>query len=272
MPHPVATFLRLSLALKTAMAECLAQPTPKTVHRLRATIRRIKATLDLLVDTADLPTLPKRSKQFRRSLRQVRRAAGAVRDLDAHSELLADYKTTAGAEDLTKHLEAARSGKVQQLQHSIRKEQVDIYRNLEKLETTLASATSLNLSGGILVHLATSSLAPALRGLDPNDDDDLHSVRKACKTARYIAEIGAESSKAASELTKRLQKLQRIIGVWHDHLVLCGESQESLPNDSPLTETLHAKTRTLRREAELKAVRVTTRKASTPIRRTSDVH
>jgi CHAD domain-containing protein len=265
MPQPVATFLSLSLSLKTALAECLDNPTPKTVHWLRATIRRIQATIDLLIDTADLPTLPKRSKRFSESLRRVRRATGKVRDLDAHGELLTDYKATMGADDLTKHLEATRNIKVQQLQNRIRKDQQDIYRNLDKLETTLASANSLNLSGGILIHLATSSLVPALRGLDPNDDDDLHSIRKACKTARYIAEIGAESSKAASGLAKRLQKYQKIIGAWHDHLVLCDESRESLPNDSPLTAKLHAKTGSLRRHAESKAVGIMTIKRSVSV-------
>lgn len=272
MPQPVTAFLRHSQALKTAMAQCLDDPTAKAVHWLRSSTRRLEATLLLLVATADLPTLPKRSKKFSQSLRRVRRAASKVRDLDAHNELLTDYKATTGTEDLTKHLEARRSAKVQKLRQKIREDQHAIDSNLDKLEITLASASSLNLSGEILVHLATSSLVPTLRGLNPNDDDDLHAIRKACKTARYIAEIGSESSKAAVGLEKRLHNLLKIIGAWHDHLVLRDEAQESLPSDSPLTETLRAKAASLRSLAESTATRLLTTNASKRSHHTPDVH
>jgi CHAD domain-containing protein len=254
MPQPVTTFLRHSLALKAAMAECLDKPTPKTVHGLRSTTRRIEATIELLVNTADLPTLPKRSKRFSRSLRRIRRTAGGVRDLDVHSELLATYKTIGDAEDMGKEINAAREDKVKKLQQQILKDEPDIHRALDKIEAVLALAADLNLSGGGLAHIAQAALAPALRGLDPTDDDDLHSIRKACKTARYIAEIGSEASKVASGLAKRYNKIQQTIGDWHDYHMLLNEAHAALPNDSPLTEKLHAKTGSLRRQAESKAV------------------
>jgi CHAD domain-containing protein len=272
MPQPVATFLRHSLSLKTAMAECLNKPTPKIVHRLRATIRRIEATLDLLIDTADLPTLPRQSKQLRRSLRQVRRAAGTVRDLDVHCELLATYKTISDASALEKDLVAVRRRKEKKLQQNIKRDTRDIFKMLDKLEPTLAPAAELDLSGGSLAHAARTLLAPALIGLDPSDDEDLHSIRKAGKSARYIAEIGNKVSKEAATLAKRLIDLQQTIGAWHDHLLLLNEAETALPTDSPLTEKLHAKATTLRMQAALKAVRVTARKASPSSRRTSDVH
>ncbi|WP_433974505.1 CHAD domain-containing protein [Tunturiibacter lichenicola] len=272
MPQPVATFLAHSLSLKTAMAECLANPTPKSVHWLRATIRRIEATLDLLIDTADLPTLPRQSKQFRRSLRRIRRAAGAVRDLDVHCELLATYKTISDATVLEKDLTVLRGRKQKKLQQHIQGDARDILAMLDKLEPILAPAAELDLSGGSLAHAARALLAPALRGLDPSDDEGLHSIRKACKSARYIAEIGCDVSKSAATLAKRLIDLQQTIGAWHDHLLLLNEAETALPTDSPLTEKLYVKTRILRRKAKSKAVRLLARKASTPSRRTSDVH
>lgn len=272
MPQPVATFYRHSLSLKTAMAECLANPTPKSVHWLRATIRRIEATLDLLIDTADLPTLPKQSKQFRRSLRKIRRAAGAVRDLDVHCELLATYKTIKDATVLEKDLSTIRNRKEKKLQQRIQADARDILAMLDKLDPILAPAAELDLSGGSLAQAAKTSLSPALRGLDPRDDDDLHSIRKAGKSARYIAEIGSKVSKEAATLATRLIDLQKTIGAWHDHLLLLNQAETALPTDSPLTEKLHAKTATLRRQAESKAVRVATRKTSTLTRRASDVH
>jgi CHAD domain-containing protein len=272
MPQPVTTFLRHSLALKAAMAECLDKPTPKAVHWFRACTRRIEATLQLLIDTADVPSLPKRSKRLRQSLRRIRRAASGVRDLDVHSELLATYKTIRHAGDMEKKLSAARENKVKKLQQHILKDQRDIHRALDRIETILAPAADLNLSGGSLVHAAQTSLAPALRGLDPKDDEDLHTIRKACKTARYIAEIGSETSKAASSLAKRLRNIQQTTGAWHDCLTLLNEAQNALPNDSPLTQKLHAKAGSLRRQAESKAGHLLAIKVSRPVRRASDVH
>src|SRR5277367_5348111 len=160
MPQPVTTLLRYSLALKAAMAECLDKPTPKAVHWLRASTRRIEATLQLLVDTADVPSLPKRSKRFSQSLRRIRRAASRARDLDVHSELLATYKTIRDAEDMEKEVSAARENKVKKLQQNILKDQRDIHRALDKIETIIAPAADLNLSGGSLVHAAQTSLTP----------------------------------------------------------------------------------------------------------------
>ncbi len=271
MPQPVATFLRHSLALRAAMAECLDKPTPKAIHWLRSSTRRVEATLELLVNTADLPALPKRSKRLSRSLRRIRRTAGSVRDLDVHRELLAIYQTLSDADEMEKKLGAARESKVKKLQHLIRRDKHDIRRNLDKLGPILATAADLNLSGGSLAHIAQTSLAPALRGLDPKDDDDLHSIRKACKTARYIAEIGGETSKAASSLAKRLIGVQQTTGAWHDYHTLLNEAQTALPNGSPLTEKLHAKTRSLRHQAESKAG-LLIKKALQPPSRTSDVH
>jgi CHAD domain-containing protein len=271
MPQPVTAFLRHSLALKAALAECLDKPTPETVHGLRSTTRRIEATIALLVNIADLPALPKRSKKFRRSLRRIRRTAGSVRDLDVHSELLATYKNINDADDLEKELSATREDKVKKLQQQIIKDEHEIHRALDKIEAVLALSADLNLSGGRLAQDANNSLTPALRGLDPTDDDDLHSIRKACKTARYIAEIGSEVSKDASGLAKRFNKIQQTIGAWHDHLMLLNEAHAALSHNSPLTAELHIKTRSLRRQAESKAsLLIKTRRK--PLSRTSDVH
>jgi CHAD domain-containing protein len=272
MPQPVATFLRLSVVLKTAMAECLDKPTPKAVHHLRATMRRLEATLKLLVDTADLPSLPKRSRRFSRSLRRVRRAAGAVRDLDVHRELLATYKTISDAAVFEKDLDAAREHREKKLKQRLQQDGGEILRMLDKLEPILAPAAELDLTGGSLAQAAKAALGPALRGLDPTDDDDLHSIRKACKSGRYIAEIGSEASKAAASLAQRLIDLQQTIGTWHDFLLLLNEAQIALPTDSPLTEKLHAETSALRRQAESRAVRLIAGNTSRTVRHLSEVH
>jgi CHAD domain-containing protein len=235
------------------MANCLEDPKPAAVHKLRSATRRLEAVLEVLTSSADLPALPKRSKAFKRSIREIRRAAGDVRDLDVHRKLLSTYQAVRGATELETELEALRKKKVKKLQSQILADQDEIHLALDKLEVTFAELTDLNLSGKRLIHTARSWLAPEVRGLDPHEDEDLHSLRKACKTARYIAEIGGEVSKTAAKFAKRLEDVQESTGAWHDSLLLLNRANDRLPAKSPFTERIYAKTGLLRRRAELKA-------------------
>lgn len=255
MPQPVITFLRNSLLLKTTMAECLDEPKPKAIHQLRSSARRIDATLELLIATADLPSVPKKSKELRQSLRKIRRASGKVRDIDVHRSLLGAYKTIADAAHMDKFLNAARKTKARKLQRRIVEDQEDILRALDQLETAIASVADVNQSGGNLVQAAQSWLGTAVRGLNLEHDDDLHSIRKACKTARYIAEIGAQTSKAAAKLAARLNDIQQTTGAWHDCLLLLDKANAFLRNDSPLIEKIQTEAGRMRLQAESKAKR-----------------
>jgi CHAD domain-containing protein len=256
MPQPVITLLRNSRLLKATMAECLDEPNPKAVHQLRSSARRIEATLELLIATADLPSVPKKSKELRQSLRKIRRASGKVRDIDVHRSLLATYKTIADVALMDKFLSAARKSKVRKLQRRIVEDQKDVLRALDQLETTISSIADVNLSGGNLVQAAQSWLATAVRGLNLEHDDDLHSIRKACKTARYIAEIGSQTSKVAAKLAARLENIQQTTGAWHDCLLLLDEANAVVRNDSPLIEKIRTKAGRLRLQAESKAKRL----------------
>ena len=102
MPQPIVTFLHHSLMLKAVMTECADAPKPKAVHRLRSTTRRMEAILELLTTSTNLPNNHQNEKSFRKYLRKIRRAAGKVRDIDVHLEILAAYKTIGDAEVLEK--------------------------------------------------------------------------------------------------------------------------------------------------------------------------
>ncbi len=257
MPQPVVNFLRYSLMLKAAIAECADTPDPKPVHRLRSTARRMEAVLELLgelfANSTDLPKSRQKQRSFRRYLRKIRRAAGAVRDIDVHLKILEAYKAIRDTAALEKELNAARKRSAKRLQQQIVKDERDLRRALDELETVLAPFVDLDWTGGSLAHAAQDWLAVAVHDLDPQQDDDLHSIRKACKTARYIAEIGGEASKAATKLAQRFEDIQQTTGVWHDYLLLLNEAHTTLPADSRLIEKIHAKALRLRRKAELRA-------------------
>ncbi|HEY1964699.1 MAG TPA: CHAD domain-containing protein [Acidobacteriaceae bacterium] len=257
MPQPVVNFLRYSLTLKAAIAECADTPDPKPVHRLRSTTRRMEAVLELLgelfANSTDLPKGRRKQRSFRRYLRKIRRAAGAVRDVDVHLEILETYQVIRDTAVLEKDLKVARRKLAKRLQQRIMKDERDLRRALDELEAVLAPFADLDWTGGALAHAAQEWLATAVHGLDPQQDDDLHSIRKACKTARYIAEIGGETSKAATKLAERFEAIQQTTGAWHDYLLLLNEAHAALPEDSPLVEKIRAKAFRLWRKAELRA-------------------
>ena len=97
--------------------------------------------------------------------------------------------------------------------------------------------------------MALSWLLQAIRGLDPQKDDPLHSVRKACKTARYLAEIGAPNSKTAAGMASRFERVQHTLGAWHDSLLLEEEALANLGEHAQIVEQIQADTLRLRRRA-----------------------
>jgi CHAD domain-containing protein len=255
MPQPVSLLLRQSLLLKAAVLDCLSDdgpgdPGPKPVHRLRSATRRIEATLELLsLYASSLPELQQKTKPLAKVLRRVRRAAARVRDLDVHLDLLERYRASPDAPRLRKTLAGAREKAARQLHDSLKKDRRKVGRKFDKLETALEPALDLAIAGGALADVALHWLAAALRGLDLQKDEDLHTVRKASKTARYLAEIGAPNSKTAAVLASRFERVQQTLGAWHDSLLLEQEALASLGQDAPIVAQIHADTLPLRQKA-----------------------
>jgi CHAD domain-containing protein len=248
MLQPVTAFLRQSLALKAAIADCLDEPSVKPVHKLRSTTRRLEATLELL----DLSTGIKirgKSKPLRKALREIRRAAGTVRDLDVHCDLLKAYKKNGDTDKLDQYLDSARTKAAKKLCTDLRKSQKQLIAELNDVETMLKPVLDLDLSGAELIRLTRKWFASTICHLDPRQDDQLHSIRKAGKAARYIAESGAEVSKTVAALATRFERAQNTLGAWHDCLLLLDEAQTILPEHSPTTDQLQEKALHLREQA-----------------------
>jgi CHAD domain-containing protein len=249
MPQPVATFLQQSQTLKSAIADCRKKPALKPVHKLRTSTRRIEATLELLAVVSTIH-IDRESKSLRKALRKLRRTAGVVRDIDVHRDLLKACKKNADTARLDEELSAAREKAAAKLTLALERHQRKIGKSLDDLELALKPALKLDLSSKELVHLTRGWFAKSACALDPGNDDQLHTIRKAGKTARYIAETGAETSKAAAALASRFERTQKTLGSWHDHLLLLDEAQASLSKQSPTTEQIRLKATDLRRKAD----------------------
>jgi CHAD domain-containing protein len=253
MPQPVTVFLRQSLMLKTAIADCLKKPSPNRVHYLRSTTRRIEATLELLILSSDISGIDKYAKPLQRSLRKLRRAAGEVRDADVHSDLVAAYEHTPDFSRLRQDLIAIRKKAERKLIKSLERQQKKVELRLTDLEARLSPALDLDLSGAKLITVTQTWFAEAIRGLDPQLDDDLHTLRKASKTARYLAETGANGSKSAAVLAARYEASQKTLGEWHDHFLLLHEAYTNLKQDSETIEQIQEDTERLHQRADVAA-------------------
>lgn len=269
MPQPVTVFVQQSVILRAAIDDCLKDPRPKPVHKLRSSTRRIEATLELLAVSTDLP-IDREVKTLRKALRRIRGAAGTVRDLDVHRNLLKTCKTTADTKRLDDELSALREKATRKLTKVLEGNRTKIGKSLNALEIALKPALNLDLSGKELTSLTKGWFAKSACTLDPEHDDQLHSIRKAGKTARYIAETGAETSKAAAALAARFERAQQTLGSWHDYLLLLDEAQASLPKQSPTTEQIHKKTTDLRQKALIAAKQLLTTICAIPAQ--SGVH
>jgi CHAD domain-containing protein len=248
VPQPVTAFLRQSLALKAAIVDCLDSPSTKPVHRLRSSTRRLEATLELLDLSTDVK-VRRKSKPLRKALREIRRDAGAVRDLDVHRDLLKAYKKNNDTGKLNHDLVSAREKAAHQLTVALRKDKKQLNVELNELETLLKPVLDHDLSGADLIRLTRKWFASTIGHLDPQQDDQLHSIRKAGKAARYIAETGANGSKSVAALAARFERAQNTLGAWHDCLLLLDEAQKSLTEHSPTIEQLQEKALHLRQQA-----------------------
>ena len=264
--HPVKILREYAVALEAALTVCLADPSHKPVHRLRTETRRVEAQLLLLAQMPELPEHRKQTERLRLALKRLRQAAGEVRDLDVHRKRLdgiagdgsaaGNEQTEAaspddtqaalreGAAALRDHLKSRRESMARSLQGLLEKHGSKAARATEKLLKVLQPAEGASMPEDALLRQAEAvfSHPGLLTNRNPDDltEDELHTVRKAAKAARYLAETlpvgGAESGKAVG----RFERLQEFGGQWHDALELARAAKSFLGRRHALTETIAA--------------------------------
>jgi CHAD domain-containing protein len=176
-----------------------------------------------------------------------------VRDADVQSDLLAAYNRTPDAKRLREDLTTLRKKAERKLIKRLEHEQKRIELRLNNLEVSLSPALDLDLSGAKLITVTQSWFAENTRGLDPHHDQDLHALRKASKTARYLAETGVDASKAVASRAARYEAAQKSLGEWHDHFLLLHEAHTHLPPNSETIEQIQEDTERLHQRADTAA-------------------
>ncbi len=245
------------------MTVTLASPKKEAVHRIRTSTRRIEAQVALLALLPGLPDHARRADKALRELGKLRREAGDVRDLDVQRRLLSEAPEQQSSSDdcapesgltrqakrLRRTLKRRRDERAKHLQHWLERRSRSISRKLERLLARLEPAEATEISARELAALTREWFRTNM----PDTDDitsveGLHSVRKAAKLARYIAESTAaagaqrgESRSAkpgAGDLATQFEALQQSGGDWHDLLTLSAIARHELGKRDPLTREL----------------------------------
>jgi CHAD domain-containing protein len=256
--QPILAFEGQVEALDAAMLVAVASAQVSAVHKLRTTTRRVEAQITLLGALAGgarplvLPAHADETAAVKKRLRKVRRAAGAVRDLDVQCDAIrldAPVKTDVDANSpgdimrkeakkLRKYLESRREHEVVTLTTVLRREEQKLALSLRSLETALKPASRRVVSQAVLVDRIENWFAKTThavlrvrtkdgeasdiamqRSIEALHEDALHTIRKAAKLARYMAESAPEGS-AAFALAQRFEAMQEAGGIWHDWLLL----------------------------------------------------
>ncbi len=89
----MAHLAKITQMWKTELEKCLEDSGVETVHRIRTGTRRVEAMIDVLMREAadDNPELEDAADRWRRQLKNIRRAAAPVRDLDVHRNILEKF-------------------------------------------------------------------------------------------------------------------------------------------------------------------------------------
>lgn len=242
--RPVHTLRELFATLEAVINAALADPKPKAVHYLRTTTRRIEAQLELLSLLSDLPKHTKPKKKARKLLRRLRRAASRVRDLDVQDKLTQSKSRKPDPEvhQLRSTFKRQRDEETEHLLRILRKHQSKLPRLCQTLLEALAPAEALTLPNSRLAQLTLRWYVDHVP-VTVKSPDELHTIRKVAKLARYMAESASLTAKSraartpAADLARTFESLQQSGGAWHDWLTLSHIARSELGPSSRLAQS-----------------------------------
>lgn len=225
------------------LGKIMKHPSPEGVHKLRTSTRRVETVLEELVPEPD-----KSTRKLLKSLTRLRKKAGKVRDLDVQTALLRNLKIARGGGEkshLLRTLATERSKREKKLAEELDKDAVrDLRKRLTRSYKEMEIPADLEP-----LRVAIDEFSALGRERSPITQKLLHQYRITGKRARYVIEI-AQKSREATEVIGQLEKMQDVVGDWHDWLTLT-ERAESLfggVKDSSLVAAMRNLTRAKFRE------------------------
>ncbi len=189
------------------------KPAPEPVHRLRTTIRRLEAVLDALPE--------ENHDKLRRQLRDLRRLAGSIRDLDVQQQQLKSVRAEGHPdqkEAVARKLAARRAKREKKLLARLDPGSVaNLRKRLHRLGAELRQLGDATPSPMLQdpVRTALEQFAQLSSEIESLTPESLHDFRTRTKRIRYLAEMGCGQPDGAL-VVGELKRLQDAIGAWHD--------------------------------------------------------
>jgi CHAD domain-containing protein len=233
----------LCRGVSSTIAKLQEAVTPKRVHRLRTTIRRIQSLIEY-----GHPRLTGKQRNTLEDLTRLRKRAGKVRDLDIQISLLTalgNGSTRADRRALEELLQVRRKHQADRLVAAVRKlERSKFSANLGQLAAAVRSSLAANHEPNAPIRLAQQQIAGLAAQSGAHSQirpKRLHEIRIALKMVRYLAEV-AEQSEERRLLLAQLKAIQDALGAWHDweELSRTAERQFSHRAHCPLLGEIHA--------------------------------
>ena|GEM_PF-449360 len=203
--------------LSEVVSKLSEDATPKCVHRLRTTIRRIES----LISYAH-PDLGKKQERSLEKLEELRRRAGKVRDIDVQSRLLDHLGNGSTAKDrrtLLSLLEKRRERQLKRLRSAlVRLADHKLFSRLERVAERVGNGPSGDnrpLAPLEEARLQLSRLAADFSSRPSLKPNRLHEARIQLKKIRYLAEL-ADDSNERKMFLEQLKSVQDAVGEWHD--------------------------------------------------------
>jgi len=216
----------LTKDLQKTLSKLEERSTPKTIHRLRTTIRRMESLLSY-----SHPDLGKKLERSLETLEDLRKRAGKVRNVDVQRKLLDKIGNGSTARDrktLLEVLDKKREKHLARLNSAIsrcagEKFLARMDRVAEKVALGPAGSEQrlppLEEARAQLARMANQFSSQSMK---PNR---LHEARIQLKKIRYLAEL-AEESPEGKVFVEEIKGVQDTLGEWHDWEELTGLAEK----------------------------------------------
>ena len=188
--------------------------TPKKIHRLRTTIRRIESVVGYAH-----PDLGKKLGRSLETLKILRKRAGKVRNVDVQRKLLGRIGNGSTARDrktLCDVLEKKRERHVYRLNSVVAKHHDKKFLSridrVAEIAEGAAAADRLPPLEEARLQIARMADDFSSQSIKPNR---LHQARIQLKKIRYIAELAVESPEG-KRFVEEIKAVQDTLGEWHD--------------------------------------------------------
>lgn len=219
MPFDQERSLQTVQRLSRRISKLASKPAPDSVHKFRTYSRRVEVLLKEIV-----PDRRRNEKKLLKLLRQLRRKAGRVRDLDTQISALRSLRIPqepGRKSQLMRTLVEERAKREKKLGKAFDKKTVaEVRKRLQRAQDNLEIPPDIDPVALALRRVTALGLDHA-----PLTEKTLHQYRIAGKRARYVAELAGDTPRA-TQLIQLLKPMQDVIGDWHDWLQLAQKAQQ----------------------------------------------